>query len=145
VVVAIAAAVLISACIDFSLENPFPAQGPSGSDTADSGGGGGADGGSDAGTSTGGTTHTVIIKNFAYNPSSITIRVGDTVTWLMQDTGEIHFVTEGTPDSNTHVFASPRLSPGQSYSRRFTEPATWTYFCEAHPSAMSGARVVVQP
>lgn len=80
-------------------------------------------------------THTVSMVNFRFNPATLNINVGDTVTWV--DTQGNHDTVSGSggrPDgvwnSNTQY---PRLmSPGQSFSFTFTSAGTYPYFCTPH-------------
>ncbi|HUK28931.1 MAG TPA: copper-containing nitrite reductase [Candidatus Acidoferrales bacterium] len=87
----------------------------------------------------------VVIENYAYNPTDITVPVGTTVTWVNQDSVG-HTVTEGDPNSpksaNLRVFDSSGealtgqvalIGPGQSWSFTFTAPGTYEYYCIVHP------------
>ncbi len=79
-------------------------------------------------------TSTVNIQGFAYSPTPITIRVGDTVTWTNRDSAQhsARFPGMGTPI----------LSQGQSGSLMFTAAGTFNYDCAVHGSAMQGTVVV---
>lgn len=79
----------------------------------------------------------VSIQNFTFSPKTITIHVGDTVTWTNQDAAS-HTVTS---DSGSEL-NSGNLPTGQSYSHTFTQPGTYTYHCAIHVSMT--ATVVVQ-
>ncbi len=92
-----------------------------------------------------------------------TIHAGDKITWVWE--GEMsHSVTAGScPDdggggggygygyvgsggscSDDHAWPSSGLqAAGFSFSRTFTDPGTFPYFCDAHGSSMTG-KVVVQ-
>ena len=72
-------------------------------------------------------SRTVMITNFAFVPATLTIRVGETVTWINNDD------IAHTATSDTGVFRSPFLEQGQSFSFRFTSVGTFPYFCEVHP------------
>lgn len=87
----------------------------------------------------------VVIENFAFNPSEITITAGTTVTWINRDTIG-HTVTEGTPQSpkpaNQRLFDSSHgteggnvitIAPGNSFSFTFTTPGQYDYYCIPHP------------
>ncbi|MBA4169310.1 MAG: cupredoxin family copper-binding protein [Chloroflexi bacterium] len=80
-------------------------------------------------------THAVEIADFAFAPATLTITVGDTVTWTNED------AVAHTATSTTGVFDSGDLEQGESYSVTFTAPGTYDYLCTPHPS-MTG-RVVV--
>jgi plastocyanin len=79
---------------------------------------------------------TVSIKNFAFNPSIINIKVGTKVTWTNNDTAP-HTVTS---DSGS-LLNSQTLSPGQSYSVTFTTSGSTSYHCSIHPM-MHGTIIV---
>jgi plastocyanin len=75
------------------------------------------------------------IENFQFNPTTVTIPVGTTVTWTNDD-GTLHTVT-----SATRVFSSAGLDEGGAFSYTFTSPGTYTYYCKLHPH-MTGTIVV---
>jgi plastocyanin len=80
-------------------------------------------------------TSSVNIQGFAYSPTPITIRVGDTVTWTNKDSAQHSARFAG--------MATAILSQGQSGSLTFTSVGTFNYDCAVHGSAMQG-RVIVQ-
>ena len=84
---------------------------------------------------TGAETHSIPIARYQYQPASMTVHVGDVVTWTNQDQAP-HDVAAGT-------FRSPMLSTGQSWSYTFTQPGTFDYVCSIHPDMR--ARIVVLP
>ncbi len=93
----------------------------------------------------GGATNKVSLKDLAFNPNSITVKVGTTVTWTNDETGGIqHTVTSGAPNAPSGVFDSGTLNPGQSFQFTFRNPGTFTYFCKIHGAAMTGTVVVTQ-
>jgi len=69
----------------------------------------------------------VTIDNFAFNPATLTIPAGTTVTWTNQD-DMLHTVTAAN-----RLFSSKGLETGDVYSHTFTTPGTYTYFCSLHP------------
>jgi plastocyanin len=82
--------------------------------------------------------NTVIIKNFAFDPSSLTVKSGTEVTWTNQD-GATHTIVSDT--GSPVAFSSGSLASGASYSFTFTQPGTYTYHCSIHPS-MKGSIIV---
>ena len=84
------------------------------------------------------TTHYINIVNFAFDPSSITIDVGDTIVWTNQDSSS-HTVTSN--DGTT--FDSGSISNGNTFSFTFTSAGTFDYKCTPHPS-MTGTVTVVE-
>ncbi len=79
---------------------------------------------------------TVRIVDFAFQPESLTVEVGATVTWTHAGQAP-HTVT-----SETRLFDSGRLSAGQPFTFTFTAPGTFAYRCEVHPARMAGTVVV---
>ena len=77
----------------------------------------------------------VRISNFAFDPPSLTVPVGATVTWVNQD-DEPHTVT-----SQTGAFTSQALDTDESFSFHFDAPGTYVYRCAIHPH-MTGTIVV---
>jgi plastocyanin len=67
------------------------------------------------------------IKGFAFNPSSIDIKVGTKVIWTNNDNVP-HTVTS---DSGT-TLNSPTLSPGETFSFTFENIGTYNYHCNIH-------------
>jgi amicyanin len=84
-----------------------------------------------------GMTHAVQIIDFAFAPATLTVTVGDTVTWTNMDQ-VVHTAT-----STSGAFDSGDLGQGESYSLTFTAAGTYDYLCTPHPS-MTG-QVVVEP
>jgi plastocyanin len=84
----------------------------------------------------GGTS--ITIKNFAFDPTPLTVKTGTVVTWVNQD-GAPHIVVSDT--GSPTAFSSDSLSTGASYKFTFTQPGTYTYHCSIHPS-MKGTIIV---
>jgi plastocyanin len=77
----------------------------------------------------------VLIANFAFEPSTVTVTAGQTVTWTNRD---------GVPHDATGAgWTSGSISSGQSYTKLFDKPGTYPYRCQVHP-AMPGATVTVK-
>ena len=73
-------------------------------------------------------SYSIDISNFAFNPASLSLKVGDSVTWTNKDSAS-HTVTS---DSGSEL-GSNALSNGQSYSHTFNTPGTYSYHCTIHP------------
>ena len=80
------------------------------------------------------TDHEVIIENFAFDSSDLTIKAGDTVTWTNND-GAPHTVKIDT-------FESDNLSRDDTFSFTFSDAGTYAYICGIH-SYMQG-RIIVE-
>jgi plastocyanin len=77
---------------------------------------------------------TVIIKNFAFNPENLTVKVGTTVTWINEDS------VNHTVKSIDDLFKS-KLESGQSFNYTFNATGTYNYICDIHPN-MQGNIIV---
>lgn len=84
------------------------------------------------------TTDEVEIEDFAYTPSTITVKKGTTVTWTNKD-AMVHTVTS---DSGSQM-DSGNMSEGDTYSVTFDEAGTFTYHCVPHPQ-MKGTVIVTE-
>jgi plastocyanin len=77
-----------------------------------------------------GTAHAaetkVSIDNFTFAPASITVKVGDTVTWTNRDDIPHVIVSAGK-------FRSKALDTDNSFSFTFTSAGDYPYFCSLHP------------
>jgi YVTN family beta-propeller protein len=82
-------------------------------------------------------TNTVTIKDMAFDQPAITIKAGQTVTWMNQDT-IAHTVTDdqGGWDSGS-------LAPGAGYQQTFTKAGQYTYHCSIHPFMVG--KIIVMP
>ncbi|HVU62149.1 MAG TPA: cupredoxin domain-containing protein [Mycobacteriales bacterium] len=80
---------------------------------------------------------TVTIKNFAFSPGTLHVKVGATVTFVEEDT--VPHNATGSGDAS--FIKSPTLSKGQTYTVTFTKPGTYPYTCTIHPY-MHGTVVV---
>lgn len=77
---------------------------------------------------TGATTYTVTLSNYAFNPSELSVKAGDLVTWVNDDSVSHTIVS----DSGSEI-ESPVLSNGQEYSHTFSQAGTYNYHCSIHP------------
>jgi LPXTG-motif cell wall-anchored protein len=68
----------------------------------------------------------VTIQNFAFSPASISVSVGDTVTWTNRDDAPHNAVGTGVK--------TPTLDKGQSGSATFSKAGSFSYICTIHPS-----------
>lgn len=80
------------------------------------------------------------IKLFMFKPEPIDIQVGTTVVWTNQDNIG-HSVTSGTAPTADGKFDSGLFEQSQTFTRTFTEPGEYAYFCSRHPSMIGLIRV----
>lgn len=82
------------------------------------------------------STVNVEISGFAFQPATVTIQVGDTVTWTNLD-GAAHTAT----DTGSQALFDGVMDNGESFSYTFTQAGTFNYFCTFHPE-MTGSVIV---
>jgi plastocyanin len=73
-----------------------------------------------------GPTVTVMIKARAFDPSTITIKEGTTVTWTNEDP-MTHYVVHLPEANRAKLFDSGQIYSGQSFSFTFVEKGRYTY------------------
>jgi plastocyanin len=122
---AFAATLALAACGGGSSSTPSVAA-PS---AAQSGGSSGAASGGAGGA------QSVEIKNFAFNPATLSVKVGDKVTWTNADSAA-HTVTfdDGSADSKN-------LAQNATFDHTFSTAGTFAYHCTIH-SNMKGTITV---
>ena len=86
-------------------------------------------------TTTSVSANTIRIKNFAFDPASITVKVGSTVRWENKDSvpHRIQFADKS--------ISSFLLAASQSASQKFDQPGVFDYICSIHPD-MQGTVIV---
>lgn len=77
----------------------------------------------------------VVIKDFMFTPSTLTVKAGTTVIWANKDE-EPHTVF-----SDTGLFRSGAIDTGEMFSFKFDKPGTYHFLCTIHPR-MVGTIVV---
>lgn len=80
--------------------------------------------------------HRVVIDGMAFTPRVVTVRPGDTITWVNKDMF-VHNVTAATAG-----IKSGDLKPGQSWRHEVGQAESFDYLCTLHP-VMTG-RVEVE-
>ncbi len=80
-------------------------------------------------------TMQITIANFSFQPGTLTIPAGTTVTWTNNDS------VAHTTTSDTGLWDSGSLASGRSFSFTFNQPGTFPYHCAIHPF-MKGSIVV---
>jgi len=80
--------------------------------------------------------NTVVMMNIAFNPGTLTISKGATVTWQNND-GITH-----TSTSDTGVWDTGNIAGGTSKAVTFSNAGTFKYHCAIHGPSMSGTIVV---
>jgi plastocyanin len=83
-------------------------------------------------------TGDISIIDFSYGPAVLTVPAGSSVTWVNEGVA-LHTVT-----ARDGSFDSGLMATGDSFTRTFTQPGTYEYFCTLHPG-MIGTLVVTGP
>ena len=77
----------------------------------------------------------VNIKNFAFTPATVSVHVGDTITWSNND------IAPHTATASDGSFNTGTINQGKSASHTFSKAGTFAYICSIHPN-MHGTVVV---
>ena len=77
----------------------------------------------------------IVVKDFMFSPTPLTVKVGSTVTWTNKD-DEPHTVV-----SDTGLFRSGAMDTDDTYKFTFDKPGTYHFTCSIHPR-MVGTVVV---
>jgi len=80
----------------------------------------------------------VTIKDRKFTPATLTIKAGDTVTWVNKDDHDHTVEAEAEEDG----FKSGNLGSGDTFKHKFTKAGKFKYACSYHPR-MKGTIVVV--
>jgi plastocyanin len=103
--------------------------------------GGGNDKGSSSsgggGSSSGGTV-TIDMKNIKFAPQDATVKVGQTVKWVNQDTVDHDVQAKSGADFKSDLFGN-----GKSFEWKADKAGTVSYVCTVHPG-MTGTLKVTQ-
>jgi amicyanin len=70
--------------------------------------------------------------SFAFSPTTLTIKVGSTVTWTNM-TPAPHTVTSDDGKSFDSGLSNPIAPSGGTYSFTFKQAGTFSYHCQIHP------------
>lgn len=82
-----------------------------------------------------GANHTVTIVGMAFKPAQLTVKSGDTITWVNQDVVPHTATAQG-------VFDSKLIAPGARWSWQASGQGAHDYHCTFHPDMK--ATVVVR-
>ena len=83
-----------------------------------------------------GEQNRIEIKDFAFNPKTITVKAGEKITWINRDE-EPHTVVS----VEKQFKKSTALDTDQEFTITAGTPGTYTYYCSVHPK-MTGTIVV---
>jgi plastocyanin len=97
-------------------------------------GGGGDNGGSSS--SSGGKPVTIDMKDIKFAPKDATVKVGQTVKWVNQDTVDHDVVAKSGADFKSELFGN-----GKSFEWKADKAGTVNYVCTVHPGMVGTLNV----
>lgn len=74
------------------------------------------------------SANTVNIKSYSFQPSTLSVPAGTTVTWHNQDNVQ-HTVTSDIKG----LFDSGAIATGKEFTFTFPAPGSYSYHCSIHP------------
>ncbi len=80
------------------------------------------------------TTEVEMVKSYRFDPKTIEIEAGETVTWTNEDNFTHTVQVEGQEDH--------KVGQGESVEITFDEPGTYDYVCTLHSQDMDGTVIV---
>jgi plastocyanin len=90
--------------------------------------------GSDEGNEPVASTEVTMAKSYRFDPKTIVVDAGSTVTWTNDDNFTHTVQVDGQEDHE--------VGPGDSVSITFEEPGTYHYVCTLHGQDMEGEVIV---
>ena len=87
----------------------------------------------------GAVDQSVSAPDYEFTPKSVSVDVGDTVTWNFKGPSE-HTSTGNS--GQAEKWDSPLEGAGGSFAHRFTKPGKYQYFCRPHAEFMKGTVTV---
>ncbi|MBM3260691.1 MAG: cupredoxin domain-containing protein [Candidatus Sericytochromatia bacterium] len=83
----------------------------------------------------------VAITGFAFVPSTIVARPGQTLRFTNREAGVPHTVTSVVTGTVAKVLDSPRLEAGQTYTLAINAMGSYPIFCKFHPGMKATVRI----
>ncbi len=81
----------------------------------------------------------------AFQPAKVSIKSGDTVKWVNNKLAPHNVVFDSSDkDADKHTHKALSFSPGESFEVTFSDPGTYTYYCEPHRAAGMLGTIVVE-
>ena len=80
------------------------------------------------------TTEVTMAKSYRFDPKTIEIEAGQSVTWTNEDNFTHTVQVEGQQDH--------KVDRGKSVSTKFDKPGTYAYVCTLHSQDMEGEVIV---
>jgi plastocyanin len=83
-----------------------------------------------------GATKSVSIQNFAFSPTAVKVKLGDSVQWTNLDGFDHTSTSDGVGDGSTYtgigLWASGHITSGATFTQPFTLAGTFPYHCSIH-------------
>jgi plastocyanin len=80
----------------------------------------------------------VRIRDFAFDAATVSATAGTTVWWInCENPG----VPSHTTTSDSGIWDSPLLAPGDTYSRTFQAAGSFPYHCKPHPNMLGTVNI----
>jgi plastocyanin len=79
-------------------------------------------------------TEVEMVKSYSFDPKTIEIEAGDTVTWTNEDNFTHTVQVDGQEDH--------KVEQGESVEITFDKPGTYDYVCTLHSQEMDGTVIV---
>ena len=80
------------------------------------------------------TNQVEMVKSYRFDPGTIEVAAGDSVTWTNNDNFTHTVKVDGRPDHTVHR--------GDSFSEQFDSPGRYHYVCTLHSHDMQGTVIV---
>ena len=80
------------------------------------------------------TTEVAMVKSYRFDPNTMEIEAGETVTWRNEDNFTHTVQVDGQEDH--------KVGQGESVEITFDEPGTYHYVCTLHSQDMDGEVIV---
>jgi len=77
------------------------------------------------------------ISQFTFGPKDISVKPGDTITWINRD------IAPHTATANNKSWSSPRMMQNESWTLAVTRDTYAQYFCKYHPAMKASISVAI--
>lgn len=84
------------------------------------------------------TKHSVLVGDSFFNPASLNVKVGDTVSWSFTGNMQNHTTTSSTIPSGAASWDQPINTANPTFNYVVTKAGTYNYVCTPHASFMKG-------
>jgi plastocyanin len=111
-----------------------------GDDDDNGGGGGGSNQPADTGGGGGGAK--VSLQNIQFNPKSITVKPGETITFTNDESIPHDVHKQSGPGGDFSSGADGGMQQGDTFELKLDKPGTYQYVCHVHAPGMAGTITV---